>query len=153
MVSFFEWNTSFFKGDYKMPSMRTVSYTAFPSEWGNGSNNVAFTETVSASISGYARKEVPIVFIVRNEDEIPLTAVKLQEKGKARILQEESRELTPGSSLYFYIHDNLLIQMRTGEAINNDGSLLTVTADASFKHDDEIDIVLFKAKELLTNGQ
>ena len=29
---------------------------------------------------------------------------------------------------------------------------MTVTADASFKHDDEIDIVLFKAKELLTNS-
>jgi C-terminal processing protease CtpA/Prc len=147
-----DWYTSFFNGVYSMPSIRTVSYIAFPGEWGNGYNNSVFKESMIWSNSGDAKKEVPLVFIVAKEDDIPLIAIKLQEKGKAKILQEEGHELLPGSSLYFYISDSLLIQMRTGEAVNSDGSLLTIKPDAIFSHDDSIEIVFSKARNLLTNS-
>jgi len=147
----FDWNTSFFNGVYNMPSMRTVGYTAFPGEWGNGYNNAVFKESMIWSNSGDAKKEIPLVFIVAKEDDIPLMAIKLQEKGKAKILQEEGRVLLPGSSLYFYISDSLLIQMRTGEAVNADGSLLTIQPDATFSHDDSIEMVFSKARYLLAN--
>ncbi len=149
---YFDWNTSFFKGVNSIPSIRTVSYTGFPSEWGNGYNNAIFKEPVVVTVSGEANKEVPLVFIVAKEDEIPLIAIKLQEQGKCKILQEGERDLMPGSSLYFYISDSLLMQMRTGEAVNTNGSLLTVKADATFKHSDSFNIVLGIAKNLLANS-
>lgn len=149
---YFDWSTSWFKGNFIIPSLRTVSYNAFPSEDCQGCSNAAFKENAVSSITGELSREMPCVFIVSNEYEIPLIAVKLQEQGKAKILQEEGRTLLPGTSVYFYITDGLLIQVRTGEAINVDGSLLLVHPNAIFKHGENIEIVTAMAKRMLETG-
>jgi hypothetical protein len=148
-----DWNTSFFTGIYAMPSVRTVSYAGFPGEWGNGYNNAVFKESIIWSNSGNAKKDVPLVFIVGKEDDIPLMAINLQGKGKAKIIQRQGQELSLGSSLYFYISDSVLIQMRTGEAISPKGSLVTLKPNATFQDDDNEDVVFSKAKDLLTTKE
>lgn len=149
---YWDWRTDFFKGEYKLPANRTVSYSGFPNDGCVGCNIVSFKESSLSKIVGNARKELPLTFIVNSDDDVPLLAVKLQEKGRARILQQEGKELLPGSSVYFYIADSLLIQLRTGEAIDEDGSLLLVKPDATFGHSDDPESVINKAKELLSDN-
>ncbi len=149
---YIDWFTSWFKGLYMIPSLRTVSYTGFPNESCQGCNNLTLRENVLMPVTGDVNIEVPLVFIAANEDEVPLLAIKLREDGKVKILQEEGRKFLPGSSIFFYIFDSLLIQMRTGEAVNTDGSLLFVGPNATFKAEDSQDVVMTKAKSLLTNA-
>ncbi|MGZ8536358.1 MAG: hypothetical protein ACXWV4_12555, partial [Flavitalea sp.] len=143
--AYFDWSTSWFKGTYIMPSGRTVGYSGFPGEGCQGCTNAVFKENAITSVKGELNHEIPVVFIVSNEDEIPLVAVKLQEQGKAQILQQGDRELLPGSSVYFYVSDSLLIQLRTSEAVNADGSLLIVHPNATFKGNETNELTTKKA--------
>ena len=149
---YLDWFSSWYKGKILMPSRRTVSYAGFPGEFCKGCNNAIFKEQVLFTAAGDLNKDVPLVIISANDNDIPLLGVKLQEKGIAKILQEGDKELLPGASIYFYIADSLLIQMRTGEAINTDGSLLLVHPDATFKHEDSFNEVKAKAKKLLLSN-
>ena len=151
--AYFDWSSSWFKGTYIMPSERTVSYNGFPGEGCQGCTNAAFKENAVTSVAGELNKEIPLVFIVSNEDEVPLMAVKLQEEGKAQILQQGGRDLLPGSSIYFYIADSLLIQLRTSEAVNADGSLLIVHPNVKFKGDEYNELITDKAKQLLAGNK
>lgn len=150
---YFDWSNAWFKGTFIMPSDRTVSYNGFPSEGCQGCMNAAFKENATTPVNGELNNEVPLIFIAANDDEVPLIAVKLQEQGKAQILQEEGRELLPGSSIYFYIGDSLLLQMRTGESINADGSLLIVHPDAKFKTGEQTETITGMAKTMLETGR
>jgi len=146
------WLSSWYKGKILMPSVRTISYSGFPGEFCKGCNNAIFKEQVLFTAAGDLDKDVPLVIITANDNDIPPLGVKLQEKGVAKILQEGDKELLPGSSIYFYIADSLLIQMRNGEAINSDGSLLLVHSDATFKREDNSNEIMAKAKKLLLSS-
>lgn len=149
---YFDWNTSWFKGENVIPSIRTVNYSGFPNEACKGCGNLGFKEEILSPIVGYANTELPVVFVVAQEHEIPLMALRLQRTGTTKILQQDGRELLPGSSVYFYIADSVLIQVRTGEAIDGDGSLLLVQPNATFTQQDGLEVVMAKARKLLLNG-
>jgi hypothetical protein len=150
-VYFDWWASSLFKGVINMPSERTMSYTDFPEEDYQGSTHAVFQEAAVSSVTGNLNKEAPFVFIASNEREVPSIAVKLQEQGKARILQQGERNLVPGSSIYFYISDSLLVEMRISESINTDGALMVVHPDARFKTDESDDTIYAVAERMLNS--
>ncbi len=145
-------NPSFFRGDMLMPFNRTVNYGGFPSEMCEACYYASFKQNNVSSNLGDAKKEIPLVFIVAKEEQVPLIAIKLQEKGMAAIIQEKGTDLHPGNSVFFYIQDNLLIKMRTGEAVNTNGSLLRVRPNETYLHDESNDVAFSKAVQLILNG-
>jgi len=147
--TYFDWFNAWYKGKLSTPSNRTVSYVAFPNAFCKGCNNVSFKEDVLVTASGILNKDVPVVIVVSNENDVSLLAVKLRETGMAKILQEGNNKLLPGSSNYFYVADSLLLQIRTGEAIDGDGSLLFVHPDEKFDQNESFTDVMSKAKKLL----
>ena len=138
-----EWTTSYYKGEIINPSYRSMGYTGYA--------NGYFKESGLRPMYGHAKKEVPLVFIVSNEGQIPVTAIALQQKGKAAIIQEEGRKLLPGNSVNFYIHDSLLIKLRTSDAVSEDGFLLSVQPDDTYSAG-ELSTATTKAEKLILNG-
>jgi hypothetical protein len=151
--TYFDWFNAWYKGNLSTPSNRTVSYVGFPNAFCKGCNNVTFKEDVLVTASGGLNKDVPVVIIVSNENDVSLLAVKLRETGMAKILQEGNNKLLPGSSDYFYIADSLLLQIRTGEALDTDGSLLFVQPDEKFDHNESITDVMAKVKKTVIQRQ
>lgn len=119
-----DWSTSYFQGDVSMPSYRSISYFSLYESF--------FKQTMHFTVNGSATKIVPLVFIVANEEQVPLLAIELQKKGLAAIVQEEGKVLQPGKSISFYIYDSVLIKMRVADAVNADGSLLVVNPDETY---------------------
>jgi len=138
-----EWTTSYYKGEILRPSYRSMGYTGYA--------NAYFKESGLRPMYGDTKKEVPLVFIVSNEGQIPATAIALQQKGKAAIIQEEGRKLLPGNSVNFYVHDSLLIKLRTSDAMNEDGFLLFVQPDGTYHSGDLPAVAIAKAENLILN--
>jgi len=147
--TYLDWFNAWYKENVVRPSNRTVTYSGFPHEFCKGCNGVSFKEEVLSTANGELRKDIPMTMVVANENDVSLLAVKLQQKGIAKILQEGNNKLLPGSSVYFYITDSLLLQIRTGEAIDADGSLLFVQSDEEFDQNESFADVMEKAKKLL----
>jgi C-terminal processing protease CtpA/Prc len=141
---FMDWISSYFKGEVRMPSFRSKNYSAF--------NWAYFKISNLYSVRGYSTKEVPLVFIVSNEQEIPLMATALQQKGKAAIIQEDGKQLRPGNSANFYIQDSVLIRVRKDEALNQDGSLLIIQPDDTWSPGEPYSVAVSKAEKLIANG-
>ena len=139
-----DWNTNFLKGDILIPSYRSIGYDA--------NAHAYFKETGLRQLYGNAKKEVPLVFIVSNEEQIPVIAIALQQKGKAAIIQEEGRKLVPGNSVNFYIHDSILIKLRTSDAVDEKGFLLVVQPDDTFLPGEPPAVAIAKAEKLILNG-
>ncbi len=150
--SILDGNTSYYKGDVLMPSFRSVGYMGLPEEMIFKNYEVYFKETKPYSVRGYANRQVPLVFIVANEGQIPILATILQQKGKAAIILEEGRELLPGASISFYISDSVLVKMRTANAVNQHGSLLLVHPNATYLSNENSAAAISKAEDLMSNG-
>ena len=144
-------STSYFKGDVLMPSFRSVGYMGLPEEMIFKSYEVYFKETKPYTVQGNANREVPLVFIVANEGQIPVLATILQLKGKAAIIQEDGRELISGASISFYINDSVLVKMRTADAVNPNGSLLLVHPNATYLSNENSATAISKAEGLISN--
>jgi C-terminal processing protease CtpA/Prc len=145
-------NSSIFNGEILWPVTRSVNYGGFPSEMCESCYFASFRQNNVSSYLGNAKKEIPLVFILDSEDQVPLIAIKLQEKGKAAIICEQSRVLYPGNSNPFYTKDSLLIRMRTAEAINTNGTLLRVRANVTYSAGESTDMIYSKAVRLILNG-
>lgn len=139
------WSTAFFKGDLLMPSRRSMGYLGL--NW-----QAYFKQSSLQPVHGDAKKEVPLIFIVANEGQLPLLATVLQQQGKAAILQQEGKELLPGNSATFYISDSVLVKARTDEAVNQSGFLLTVRPNATYSPSEQPSAAIETAEKLLLNG-
>ncbi len=148
-----DWSPLYFQGDFFDPAIRTVSYTGLPGILaGYTLYEPYFKERMLSRTQGYAKTDIPIVFIVADEEQIPALSYQLQQKGKAAIIQEEGRDLLAGTSLSFYIHDSILIKMRTGELINPDGTLGIVHPNATYSSNENPADAVSKAEQLILNG-
>ena len=140
------WNGSpvFFKGDALIPSLRKLYH--------KGVYETGFNHGSSFKITGIPKKNIPLVFIIKDEDEIPLAAIGLQQKGVAAIIQQDGKELLPGRSINFYITDSIIIKMRVAEAVNGDGSLSVVHPNAFYAASENTDSVIQMGKNIIVNG-
>ena len=141
---FIDWTTSYFKGEFLMPTFRSMGYFGLNSAYLKVSN--------LNSVRGNANKEIPLVFIASNEEQIPLMATVLQQKGKAAIIQEGRKQLRPGNSVKFYIQDSLLIKVRSAEVLNQNGSLLIIQPNDSWSLDEPYTVAITKAEKLISKG-
>jgi C-terminal processing protease CtpA/Prc len=141
---FLDWISSYFKGDLLIPSSRSTGYFGLDRAYLKVSNLY--------SVHGIANKEVPLVFIGSNEEQIPLVATVLQQKGKAAIIQPEAKQLRPGNSVSFYIQDSLLVKVRSSEVLNQDGSLLLIQPNDTWSEDEPYSLAITKAEKLITDG-
>ena len=141
---FIDWTTSYFKGEFLMPTFRSMGYFGLNSAYLKVSN--------LNSVRGNANKEIPLVFIASNEEQIPLMATVLQQKGKAAIIQEGRKQLRPGNSVKFYIQDSLLIKVRSAEVLNQNGSLLIIQPNDSWSLDEPYTAAITKAEKLISKG-
>ena len=135
----------FFKEEVLIPSLRSIYYKG--ASW-----DKAFKQTSAFKITGKVQKNIPVVFIVGNEDQVPLAAIALQQKGLAVIIQEDGKELVLGQTKSFYIEDSLVIKMRVGEAINADGSLSVVYPNAFCAPSKNPNSAIELARNIMTNG-
>jgi len=142
---FVDWSTAFFQGDLLMPSRRSMGYLGLNSE-------AYFKESSLTPVHGDAKKEVPLVFIASNEGQLPLLAAVLQQQGKAGIVLEEGKELLPGNAATFYVSDSVLVKVRTDEAVNQDGFLLTVRPSVMYSPTEPRSAAIERAKKLILNG-
>ena len=134
----------FFNDNILLPALRTVYHKA--------SYETSFKQTSVSIVTGTSQKIIPAIFIVKNEDEVPFSAIGLQQKGLAAIIQDNERDLTLGKSISFYTHDSLIIKMRVAEAVNADGSLSVLHPDALITVSDNADSVIQLAKNLIKIG-
>ena len=140
-----DWNTSYFKGDFLMPTFRSKGYVGL--NWES-----YFKISTLNSVQGNANKEIPLVFIVSNEGQIPLVASVLQQKRKAAIIQPDGKQLCPGNSVNFYIQDSILIKVRSDEVLNQDGSLLIIQPNDTWSSAEPYTAAITKAEKLISNG-
>ena len=140
-----DWNTGYFKGAFLMPTFRSKGYVGL--NWES-----YFKISTLNSVQGNANKEIPLMFIVSNEGQIPLVAAVLQQKGKAAIIQPEGKQLSPGNSVNFYIQDSLLIKVRSSEVLNQDGSLLIIQPNDTWSSYESKTAAIAKAEKLISNG-
>jgi len=134
----------FFKGDALLPSLRKVYH--------KGVYETGFNHGSAFKITGNPQKNIPLIFIVSSEEETPLAAIALQQKGVAAIIQERGKELLPGTSTSFYIADSIILKMRVAEAVNADGSLSVVHPDAFYAASENPDSVIQIARNIIANG-
>ncbi|MDB5279746.1 MAG: hypothetical protein JWR61_4701 [Ferruginibacter sp.] len=137
-------NPLLFKGELLVPSLRRLQY--------RGSYEKSFKQVSVFKFTGTAEKNKPIVFIVSNENDVPLTAIALQQKGLAAIVQQEGKTLTIGKSTSFYIQDSVVIKMRVAEAVNADGSLCVIHPNATYSGSENPDSAVLLAKDLIVKG-
>lgn len=140
-----DWITSYFKGDYLKPSRRNMGYVGL--DW-----EAFFKVSRLYPAHGDAIKEVPLVFIVANEDQLPLLATVLQQQGKAAIVVEEGKQLVPGRSVRFDIGDSIIVKVRSDEVVTRDGFLLDVQPNATYSRNEPVAAALATAKNLLLAG-
>ena len=140
----FDGSRSYFSGDLFTPAHRSVGYV--------GLDEAYTKQTALQQVHGVAKKEVPLVFIVSNEEQLPQLATTLQRQGRAAIIQEDGKELLPGNTASFYISDSVLIKARTDEAVDADGFLLTVRPNATYSTTDPASAAIEIAKRILSTG-
>ena len=136
---------SYFNGDLFTPSHRSVGYVGLDYE-------AYMKQSTLQQVHGDAKKQVPLIFIVSNEEQLPLLATTLQQRGQAAIIQESGKELLPGNSASFYISDSLLIKARTDEVVNADGFLSTVRPNATYSATEPPSAAIETAKKMLLSG-
>lgn len=134
----------FLKGEILVPSMRTLTYSGFMGSF--------FRQSGAQLIKGSSQKDLPLVFIINSEDQIPLAAIGLQQAGLASIILEDQNELVLGETKSFYIQDSLIIKIRTGEAINGDGSLSVVQPDGIYSPTDSFNVAIQLAEKMISKG-
>ena len=142
----------FFKGDLVLPAMRTIYYKGLPAESMPSGYAAYFKQERMLQVKGTYQKDILFAFIVSKEDEVPLTAIGLQQKGLAVIIQAEGKELTPGRAGSLYIQDSLLVNIRVAEAIGSDGSLTVVHPDAFYSQTEKPDAAIHMAENMIVNG-
>jgi hypothetical protein len=142
----------FFKGDVVLPAFRTVGYEGLPGESMPMGNDAYFKQKKSTIFSGSYKKDMLFAFIVSKADQVPLTAIGLQQKGLAVIIQAEGKELTPGRVGSLFIQDSLLVNIRVAEAIGSDGSLVVVHPDALYSSTGNPDEAIQLAQNMIVNG-
>lgn len=145
------WSNGIYIGDIVMPSFRSITYDYLPGAKMSDVTGANFKESTLYIAHGSAVKELPMVFVAGNADEIPSFAISLQQKGKAAIISPQDKQLIIGEETSFYINDSLLIKMRLSEGVNADGSLTIVYPDATYLSSDQGQ-ALIKAKELIAKG-
>lgn len=133
-----------FKGEMLVPSLRTVCH--------KGSYETSFKQNSVFKVTGKALKSIPVVFIVKNEDEVPFAAIALQQKGVAAIITSDGKVLVPGKTSSFYIQDSLIIKLRVAEAVNADGSLSIVHPNAVYSAIDNSNSAIELAQNMIING-
>ncbi len=138
-------------GDIIKPSFRSVTYDNLPSEKFDNVLGANFKESTLYAVHGNGIKEVPMVFLVENSDEVPAFALSLNQRGKAAFVAPRGKQLTIGGSVSFYIADSVLIKIRLSEGVNANGSLSMVYPDAEYEPSDKNE-ALIKAKELIKEG-
>jgi len=141
---FINWLPYYSNRDLVLPPFRSKAYS--------GLNSAYFKLGIPYSLRGLAPKEIPMVFIVSNETQIPLSAAVLQQEGKAAIIHEDGKQLLPGNSVNFYIQDSLLIRVRTDEALNQDGTLLIIHPNDVWSSDEPYTTAVTKAEKLISHG-
>jgi hypothetical protein len=125
-------NLLFFNGDLVLPASRRVGYKGLPAESMGSGYDTYFKQERASRYRGSYQKELLFAFIVSNGDQIPLSAIALQQKGLAIIIQPEGKTLMPGRIGSIYIQDSLLINIRVAESISSDGSLAVLHPDAVY---------------------
>ena len=115
-----------------MPSFRSIVYDNLPTPKFGYVLGANFKESTLYRTHGTATQELPLVFIVKDADEVPSFAMSLQQMGKAAIISQQGKQLLIGRTTSFYIADSVLIKMRLSEGLNNDGSLAVVHPDATY---------------------
>jgi len=149
----FDGSASFFKGEVLQPSVRTVHYSGMPGIMaGQGTYERYYKQGVPSKTQGTAVKKTPLVFIAENEEQLPFITSELQRKGAAAIVQKEGAWILPGKAISFYIYDSLLIQIRTAESVNPDGSFGLIHPNITFSADEDRSAAILKAKQLIENG-
>jgi C-terminal processing protease CtpA/Prc len=148
----FDWSPNIFKGEVLMPSFRSVSYVGLPSQKFGTINTTYFKESKVYHLRGYAEKEVPLIFIVENADQIPSFAPALQQKGTAAIIHEAGQELVTGKTTSFYIQDSLIVKMRLSEGLNPDGSLQLIRSNETYLSADPFINSMIKSEKTIKNG-
>jgi C-terminal processing protease CtpA/Prc len=134
----------FFKGDILLPSSRRPSY--------QGLYEAYFRQGKVSINKGTATKDVPLVFIVESDEQVPLRAMALQQKGAAAIIQPAGKELALGGGISFYIQDSVIVNMRVSEAVRADGSLAQIYPDATYSPTDSQDVPIHLAEQMITKG-
>ena len=145
-------NLLFFNGDLVLPASRTVGYKGLPAESMGSAYDTYFKQERASSYRGSYQKELLFAFIVSNGDQIPLSAIALQQKGLAIIIQPEGKTLMPGRIGSIYIQDSLLINIRVAESISSDGSLAVLHPDAMYSRTAIPDEAIQLAKNMILNG-
>jgi len=145
------WSENLYRGDLIMPSFRSIVYDNLPTPKFGYVLGANFKVSTLYKAYGTAIRELPLVFIVKNSDEVPSFAMSLQQRGKAAIVSEQGGKLLIGKTTSFYIADSVLIKMRLSEGLNDDGSLAIVHPDATYSSPDP-DEALIRAGELIRAG-
>jgi hypothetical protein len=142
----------FFNGNLVLPSSRTVGYKGLPAESMNSGYDTYFKQERASRYRGSYQKELLFAFIVSNGDQIPLSAIALQQKGLAILIQPEGKTLMPGRIGSIYIQDSLLINIRVAEWISSDGSLAVLHPDALYSRTAIPDEAIQLATNMIRNG-
>ena len=145
------WSENFYTGDLVMPSFRSIVYDNLPTEKFDYVLGANFKESTLYTAHGHAARELPLVFVVENSDEVPSFAISLQHKGKAAIISPQGKKILNGKTANFYIADSVLIKMRLSEGVYADGSLSVVQSDATYVSSVPNEAMI-KANELICNG-
>ena len=151
--SLFDWRTTFYKGEVLKPTLRTVDYNGLPGIMvADGDYQPYYKQNIPYKTLGTAVKKTLLVFIAENEEQLPLIASELQRKGAAAIIQKEGVRILPGRTTSFYIHDSVLIQIRTAESVNPDGSFGIIQPNTTFSANEDRSVAISKAEQLIANG-
>jgi hypothetical protein len=145
-------NLLFFNGDLVLPASRTVAYKGLPAESMGSGYDTYFKQERAPRYRGSYQKELLFAFIVSNGDQIPLSAIALQQKGLAIIIQPEGKTLMPGRVGSIYIQDSLLINIRVAESMSSDGSLTVLHPDALYSRQATPDEAIQLATNMMLNG-
>ena len=108
------------------PGERTRMHMGFPPQAGSSSGG--YTASFVTADGSWLRpaqdaKEVPVVFLVNKNSELPASALALQAAGKARIVSEgETTDAAAVSTQRIELTEGVSVEMRLGELVYEDGT-------------------------------
>src|SRR5262249_34459408 len=108
----------------KVPGERRRIHSGFAPEWGNTSGGYfsGFEVMDGRRIDPAGAKDLPVIFLVNSNSEIPPLAVGLQTAGKAAILAEGQINDAPVVSTQALDLGDVKVRVRLGELVYEDGS-------------------------------
>jgi C-terminal processing protease CtpA/Prc len=116
----------FIQAPVSTPGERTRMHMGFPPQRGgtSGGYTSAFLTTDGSLLQPTPdAKEVPVVFLVNKNTELPSSALALQAAGKARIVSEgESTDAAAVSTQRIELTEGVSVEMRLGELVYEDGT-------------------------------